>query len=103
MFVPGLPLTANCEHEDRVDLLDVSIQHDIATRSTSGHQLPCVGGYGPSNKRIVLKYIESLNDFPNTVRHIFNIVFRQMIEDAIEVNLDFRSQLDPGHLSEPVS
>ncbi len=103
MFVAGLPLTANCEHEDRVDVLDVSIQRDIATRSTSDHQLPCVGGYGSSNKRIVLKYVESLNDFPNTVRRNFNIVFRQMIEDAIEVILDLRNQLDPSHLSEPVS
>src|SRR3989442_679248 len=95
--VASLPLTPNCEHEDRVDLLDVAVQSYIATGSASDDQLPRVCRYGSSNKRIVLEYIDSLNDFPDTARRIFNSVRREMIEDAIEVILDLRSQLDPGH------
>src|SRR6266851_3753867 len=80
-----------------VSLLDVAVQSYVATASASDDQLPRVCRYGSSNKRIVLKYVDSLNDFPDTARRIFNSVLREMIEDAIEVILDFRSQLDPGH------
>ena len=45
----------------------------------------------------MLEYVDSLNDFPDTPRRIFNSVLREMIEDAIEVILDLKSQLDPGH------
>jgi hypothetical protein len=95
--VASLPLTANCEHEDRVDLLDVAVQSYVATRSASDDQLSRVCRYGSSNKRIVSEYVDSLNDFPDTARRIFNSVLKEMIEDAIEVILDLRSQLDPGH------
>src|SRR5213592_3137913 len=68
--VAGLPLTANCEHEDRIDLLDVAVQSYIATGSASDDQLPRVCRYGSSNKRIVLEYVDSLNDFPDTATRI---------------------------------
>jgi len=95
--VASLPLTENSEHEDRVGLLDVAVQSYVATGSGSDDQLPRVCGYGSSNKRIVLEYVDSLNDFSDTARRIFNSVLREMIEDAIDVMLDLRSQLDPGH------
>jgi len=95
--VASLPLTANSEYEDRVGLLDVAVQSYVATGSASDDQLPRVCGHGSSNERIVLEYIDSLNDFPDTARRIFNSVLREMIEDAIEVILNLRNQLDPGH------
>src|SRR5438132_202955 len=95
--VASLPLTANCEHEDRVDLLNVAVQSHIATSSASDDQLPCVCRHGSSDQRIVLEYVDSLNDFPDTARCISNSVLREMIDDAIEVILDLRSQLDSGH------
>jgi len=95
--VASFPLIANSEHEDRVGLLDVAIQSYVATGSASDDQLPRVCGYGSSNERIVLEYIDSLNDFPDTSRRIFNSELRKMIEDAIEVILNLRSQFDPGH------
>src|SRR5512134_1393111 len=90
--VSSLPLTANCEHEDRVDLLDVAVQSYVATGSASDDQLPRVCGYGSANKRIVLEYADSLNDFPDTARRVLNSVLREVIEDAIEVIQDRRSQ-----------
>src|SRR5205823_14876445 len=93
----SLSLTANGEHEDRVDLLDVGVQSYVATGAASDDQLPRVCRYGSTNKRIVLEYVDSLNDFAHTAGRIFNIVLREMLEDAIEVFLDLRSQLDPGH------
>ena len=95
--VASFPLTANCEHEDRVDLLDIAVQSYVATGSASDDQLPRVCGYGSSNERIVLEYVDSLNDFPDTATRIFYSVLREMIEDAIEVILNLRNQLDPGH------
>jgi hypothetical protein len=95
--VASLPLTANCEHEDRVDLLDVAVQSYVATGSSSDNQLPHVCGYGSSNKRIVLEYVYSLSDFPDAARRLFNNVLREVIEDAIKVVPDPRGQLDPGH------
>lgn len=95
--VASLPLTAYREYEDRVELLDVAVQSYVATGAASDDQLPRVCGYGSSDKRIVMEYVDSLNDFPDTARRIFNSVLREMLEDAIEVILDLRSQLDPGH------
>ena len=99
----SLPLIANSEHEDRVGLLDVAIQSYVATGFASDDQLPRVCGHGSSNERIVLEYVDCLNDFPDTAKRIFNSALQEMIKDAIEVILDLKSQLDPGHLSEPVS
>src|SRR6266571_3665334 len=95
--IASLPLTANCEHKDRVDLLDIAVQSYIAMGSASDDQLPRVCRSASSNKRVVLEYVDSLNDFPDTARRIFNSVHREMIEDAIEVILNLTSQLDPGH------
>src|ERR1700693_1893244 len=95
--IASLPLTANCEHKDRVDLLDIAVQSYIAMGSAPDNQLPRVCRCGSSNQRIVLEHVDSLNDFPDTARRIFNSVHREMIENAIEVTLDLRSQLDPSH------
>lgn len=89
--VASLALTAYCEHEDRVDLLDVAVQSYAATGAASNDQLPRTCGYGSADNRIVMEYVDSLNDFPDTARRIFNSVLREMIEDAIEVIPDLRS------------
>ncbi len=95
--VASLPLTAYCEHEDRVDLLDVAVQRYVATGAASNDQLPRICGYGSADDRIVMEYVDGLNDSPDTARRILNSVLREMLEDAIEVILNLRSQLDPGH------
>ena len=95
--VASLPLTAYREHEGRVDLLDVAVQGYVTTGAASNDQLPRICGYGSANDRIVTEYVDGLNDFPDAARRIFNSVLREMLEDTIEVILDPRSQLDPGH------
>ena len=44
-----------------------------------------------------MEYVDSLNDFPDTTRRIFNGVLLEMFEDTIEVVPYPGSQLDPGH------
>lgn len=95
--VAGLSLTAYCEHEDCVDLLDVAIQSYVTTGAASDDQLPRTCGYGSADNRIVMEYVDSLNDFPDTARRIFNSVLLEMFEDTIEVIPYIGSQLDPGH------
>lgn len=95
--VARLLLTANCEHEDRVGPFDVAVQRYVAVGPASDYQFPRVCGYESSDKRIVLEYVDSLNDFSDAARRIFNSVIREMIEDAIEVILDLRGQFDTGH------
>gem|GEM_PF-5852481 len=96
--VASLPLTTYCEHEDRVDRLDVAVQSYVATSAASDDQLSRVSGYGSSNKRIMFEYVNCLDNFSDTARRIFNRALREMIEDAIEVIPNLRGQLDPGHL-----
>src|SRR5579859_1214921 len=93
----SLPLTADGEHDNRVDLLDIAIQGYVATSSAADDQLPRFCGYGPADERIVFEYIDSLNDFPDTATGVFNRILREVIEDAIKVVQDFGSQLDSGH------
>ena len=58
-----------------------------------------VSGYGSSNKRIMLEYVNCLDNFSDRARRIFNSALREMIEDAIEVTPNLRGQLDPSHPS----
>ena len=93
----GFPLTANCEYENRIDLLDAAVQGYITVGSAADDQFPRFCGHGPADKRIVLEYVDSLNDFSDTARRLFNRVQREVVEDAIKVVPDPGSQLDPGH------
>ena len=65
--------------------------------SAADYQFPRFCGHGPADKRIVLEYIDSLNDFSDTSRRLFNRVQREVVEDAIKVVPNPGSQLDPGH------
>lgn len=92
-----LKLTAQGEHDYHVYLGHISIERDVTARAAANHQLAQVVLDRSPDHRVVLESIDRLDDLADSSPWVGDVVFRQMIQDAVDIDADFRGQLDSRH------
>jgi hypothetical protein len=95
--VPRLALTADREHENRIDLRDVAVQGDIAMGATSDYQFALVAWHRSADQGTMLEDRDCLNDFLDASRAGFGLMLRQVIEDAIKILCYLGSEFEARH------
>ncbi len=95
--VPGLALAADRQHEHRVHFGHVLVQGNIAMRPTTNHKFAPALGSRTTDQRVLLQHIERGNNLADALAEIFDVVLRQMVEDAFEIFFDLGRQLNARH------
>lgn len=96
--IAGFPLRTYCQYENRIDLLQVPIERDVAVRASADHELPIVFGTHTSNQRVSLQHIDSGDYFIDSGLRIGHRIFGEVEHYPFDVIGQFRRQFDPGHV-----
>ena len=97
MWVACFLLAADCQDECRVELWNVSIQRDIASRASTDDELSEIRSHGAAYEGTAFQYVDCTDDVFDASVRVRCLMLGQMSEYAIEVVPDLRSELDPRH------
>ena len=93
----SFPLVAHGKDENGIDFGNVTVQSHITVRTAPDHQFSLVVICGAADQGVVLQHVERLDDFPNAQHRIFDLIFGEVIEDAIKIIPHLRRQFDARH------
>ena len=91
--IASFPLSANRQHEHRVQLFDIAIEGDVAARPASDHEFPQVGACRASDERVAFEHVDCPDDVLYAGDGIRRFVLEQVPRYAVEVVTDYRGEL----------
>jgi hypothetical protein len=92
-----LPLTAYGKDKHGVQRGHITVQGQIAVRTTPDHQFALAVSCRSADQRIGFQYADRFDDFSYACRSLLDFLLGEVIQDAIKILTDLGCQFDLRH------